>query len=180
MAKSLQDQLLKAGLVDKKKSKQIKQEKRKHAKQVKHGLAEADDVAERVKKAREEEAERNRQLNKEKQAEAEKKALKAQVLQLIEQHSIPLPQDGVTYQFADGKLVKRVIVTEAQQDQLSRGILAIARYNEGYSVVPFKTAEKISERWEDAIVLLNQKDQGDEGDEVDPYADYQIPDDLMW
>ncbi len=180
MAKSLQEQLLKAGLVDEKKSKQIKQQKRKQSKLVKQGKAEADDIAERAKQSREQQAERNRQINLEKQLKADEKALLAQVKQLIERHRIKRPDDGIAYQFVDEKKVKRLFVTELQQDQLARGILAIVRQAAGYEVVPSKTAEKIKQRWPEAVVLLNQAATNNAADEDDPYADYQIPDDLMW
>jgi hypothetical protein len=56
-----------------------------------------------------------------------------------------------------------------------------------YELLPSQAAEKIMQRDAQVIVLLNRNDSvgmdesGDEsGDEDDPYADYQIPDDLMW
>ena len=179
MAKSLQDQLMKSGLVDEKKSKKIKQQKRKEAKQIKQGIVSGDDVAERARKAREEQAARNRELNKAKQAEAEERALQAQAKQLIEQHGIARPADGVMYQFADDTRVKRIYVSELQQEQLAKGLLGIARKAEGYELVPAKTARKIQQRWAEAVVLLNEP-VNEVAEEDDPYADYQIPDDLMW
>lgn len=179
MAKSLQDQLMKSGLVDEKKSKKIKQQKRKEAKQIKQGLASGDDVAERARKAREQQAEKNREINKARQAEAEERALQAQAKQLIEQHRIVRPTDGVLYQFADGTKIKRIYVSELQLEQLAVGLLSIARKDEGYELVPAKTAKKIQQRWAEAIVVLNDAAK-DAVDEDDPYADYQIPDDLMW
>ena len=44
MANSLQDQLLKAGLVDQKKAKKVKQEKRKQAKQTPKGQQLEDEI----------------------------------------------------------------------------------------------------------------------------------------
>jgi len=185
MAKSLQDQLLKSGLVDEKKSKKIKQQKRKQSKLIKQGLVEQDDISERARLQRQQEAERHRELNKERQQEAESRALQAQVKQLIEHHQIARPEDGEKYQFADDKKIKQITVSPLQRDQLIRGLLAIVRKEgkvgkEGrYEVVPAKTASKIQERWPQAIVLMNAPDE-QQVDEDDPYADYQIPDDLMW
>ena len=43
--------------------------------------------------------------------------------------------------------------------------------------MPTTVAEKIRQRDEAAVVLLNDRNVQDEDD---PYADYPIPDDLMW
>ena len=80
---SLQDQLLQAGLVDKKKAKQVKQEQRKEAKVRHKGQSQPDENKEQARRALLEKADRDRQLNKQQQAEAEKKAIKAQIVQLI-------------------------------------------------------------------------------------------------
>ena len=50
---------------------------------------------------------------------------------------------------------------------------------DGYELLPAVAAEKIMQRDDAVIVLLNSNDKP-EVDEDDPYADYQIPDDLMW
>lgn len=179
MAKSLQDQLLKAGVVDEKKSKKIKQQKRKEKKLVKQGLVQPDDIAELARKHREEEANRNRELNKQRQAEAEQRALRAQARQLIAQHRIVRPEEGVMYQFVDGTTIKRICVSALQQEQLANGQLAIVRSDDKYEAVPANTAKKIKERWTEAVIVLNER-PAEPSDEDDPYADYQIPDDLMW
>jgi uncharacterized protein YaiL (DUF2058 family) len=48
-----------------------------------------------------------------------------------------------------------------------------------YELLPAAAAEKIMQRDASVIVLLN-RDERATVDEDDPYADYQIPDDLMW
>jgi uncharacterized protein YaiL (DUF2058 family) len=44
--------------------------------------------------------------------------------------------------------------------------------------VPAVVADKIKQR--DESVVLSQQAVNTDIDEDDPYADYQIPDDLMW
>ena len=68
---------------------------------------------------------------------------------------------------------------------VSRGILAIAKLGENddiaYHLIPAEAARKIQEREANAIVLLNEFDKNEDGiEEDDPYAAYEIPDDLMW
>ncbi len=176
---SLQDQLLKAGIVDKKKVKEIKKEQRKQAKQQPKGHAQLDEAKEQAKLALEKKSEQDRQMNKELQAQVEKKAIQAQIIQLINVNKINRRGGEIAYQFTDEKKIKKLYVTDELQQQLIKGQIAITRLGESYELVPAPVAEKIHQRNEDAIVLLNQK-QSQEVDEDDPYANYQIPDDLMW
>lgn len=176
---SLQDQLLKAGIVDKKKVKDIKKEQRKQAKQQPKGHAQVDEAKEQARLALQQRSEQDRKMNKELQAQAEKKEIQAQVIQLIKTNKISRGSGEIAYQFTDEKKIKKLYVTGELQEQLIKGQIAIARLGESYELVPAPVAEKIQQRNEAAIVLLNQKDS-QQIDEDDPYADYQIPDDLMW
>lgn len=176
---SLQEQLLKAGIVDKKQAKKIQHEKRKAAKSAPKGQVQLDEDKERARQALAEKAERDRQLNREQQAASEKKAIQAQIIQLIEMNRIDRQGGDVPYQFTDGKKIKKIFVTAKLQNELVRGQLAIARLGESYELLPAAAAGKIMQRDEQAIVLLNEKSVT-EVDEDDPYAAYQIPDDLMW
>lgn len=176
---SLQEQLMKAGLADEKKARAIRSEKRKQRKQQPKGAAQVNEAEERARKARQEKAEKDRQLNLERQKEAEKKAIQAQIRQLIETNRLDRSRGETSYQFVDGKKIKKILVAEKMVDQLSRGRLAVVRLGENYDVVPDKVARKIMERDEAAVVVLHDRKQDDQGDD-DPYAGYEIPDDLMW
>ena len=177
MSNALKEQLLKAGLADAKKLKAVK--KAKHQEKVQAGknkvvVNEASLLAEQ---ARQQQVERDRALNQQKQAELQRKAIAAQVKQLINNNTIAANGE-LAYNFTDGKLVKRLYVNPKLHDELSRGLLAIAKQDEHYYLVPAAVAEKIQQRQSESIVVLNIKQQ--QVDEDDPYADYQIPDDLMW
>lgn len=175
---SLQEQLLQAGMVDPKKAKQLNKEKRKAAKQPK-GQVKVDESKEAAALALQQKAERDRELNRQRQAEADKKAIRAQIVQLITLNRIDRKRGEVSYQFTDGKKIKKLYVTDELQAQLSRGQIAIARSGEGYELVPAAIAEKIAQRDAGFVVLHHQKSL-EVVEEDDPYADYQIPDDLMW
>ena len=72
---SLQDQLLKAGMVDAKKAKRLEKEKRKQAKKVRRGEAERDDQTKiAAQNAQAEKRENDRKSNQHHQQLAEKKA----------------------------------------------------------------------------------------------------------
>lgn len=176
---SLQDQLLKAGLVDKKKAKQVDKDKRKTAKvQRKSGEAVVDENKLLAQKAREEKTERDRQLNAERQAELAKKAAAAQIKQLIEMNRQPKQAGDIIYNFTDASKIKKMYVTATLHRRLTNGLLAIVKLNGGYELVPAQVADKIAQRDPSYIISLNTKQETPEDD--DPYADYQIPDDLMW
>ena len=50
---------------------------------------------------------------------------------------------------------------------------------EGFAVIPVAIAEKIQQRNADHFIALAEKN-APQLDDDDPYAAYQIPDDLMW
>lgn len=180
MAKSLQEQLLGAGLVDQKKAKALKQEKRKQTKQqpkTKGGVVVNEDKV-RIEQERQAKADRDRELNRKKQAELNERAVQAQIQQLIESNKVPV--DGeLGYQFVDDKKVRKIYVDELGQTQLASGVLAIAKHQDKFFVIPKLVAEKIMQRDPQVIVSLNEK-SANLVDDDDPYKDYQIPDDLMW
>jgi len=176
---SLKDQLLNAGLVDKKKAKQLKQELRKEAKVRQKGQTPLDDSKEQVKRNLLEKTERDRQLNKQQHEVVEKKAIKAQISQLIKMNRIKRERGDIAYQFTDGTRIKKIYVTEQLQKDLVNGRLAIAKLGNDFELLPSAAAEKIRQRDPQIIVLLNTYEVMDV-DEEDPYAEYQIPDDLMW
>src|SRR5690606_10594947 len=179
MANSLHEQLLKAGLVDQQKLKQVNSAKRKQQKQQRKSKEQVVDEAKLLaQKAAAEKAERDRELNRQLKEQADRKASAAQIEQLITLNRLPREGD-IAYNFVDQSKVKRIYVTETVRDKLSEGLLAIVTLNEQYEVVPAKVAEKIRQRDEACIILCNDR-QADAQDEDDPYADYKIPDDLMW
>ncbi len=180
MGNSLFDQLKKSGLVDDKKAKQVKQQQYKQAKQKGKNATptEAQEAKLLAQKAQAEKAERDRQLNQQRQAEAERKAITAQIRQLIETNRVQNSDGDITYNFTDGTLIKTLHVIEKVHKSLVNGRLAIARLDQGYALVPTPVADKIKQR--DAAYIIDTQTSASEPDEDDPYADYKIPDDLMW
>ncbi|SNY55603.1 hypothetical protein SAMN06297280_2914 [Arsukibacterium tuosuense] len=177
MSNALRDQLLKAGVADAKKVKKVKKEKHQLKTQAGKNAVPGEQTTTLAQQAKAEQVARDRELNRQKQAELTQKALAAQVKQIIETNAIS-NKGEVGFNFVDGKLVKKLYVSSKLHDELSRGLVAIARLAEQYILVPAQVAEKVMQRDASSIVLLNTKQQ--QPDEDDPYADYQIPDDLMW
>jgi Uncharacterized protein conserved in bacteria len=181
MAGSLQDQLLNAGLANKKQAKQAKDLKRKQSKQKRSGQAGADEARQRreaVEAARLEKIERDRELNRQRQQEQAQRAAQAEVRQLIESHRLPLPHDAeLRYHFVHGTIIRHLYLEQKQIDQLARGQLRIAVLDHRYHLIPAEIAARIEARMP-GVVLPRPAD--DTLDADDPYADYVVPDDLIW
>lgn len=184
MAGSLQDQLLGAGLIKDQDAKNIKAKKRKAEKQNRKNKIELDNEAAKLaEQAREEQRRKSQELNEKRQKEVEQKAIAAQIKQIVEMNSIFKGKGDnlIAYNFTDFNKVKSLYVTAKNHDLIARGRLAIARLSDVYHLIPAEAANKIIERDVDTIVLLNDPmSNTDESVEDDPYAEFQIPDDLMW
>ncbi|MDA0281435.1 MAG: hypothetical protein ACI80L_002581 [Pseudohongiellaceae bacterium] len=182
MSVSLQDQLKKSGLVNEKKAKQLKRAKNKQEKLARKTKNPAVDQHKlELDREKSEKIAKDRQLNLEKNKQAEKHAVVAQIKQLIEMNIVA--KDGEQkFSFTDANVIKHIYVSQTQIDQLSRGTLAIVTQKDGqknnHVVVPMGVAKKIEQR--DPKVVVFKAQQNTIGEEDDPYADFQIPDDMTW
>lgn len=173
MAKlTLQEQMLKAGLVNEKKLKKAKKGSKKSRMQ-------AREVKEAVEENKRAQQEKDQVLNTEQKEKRLNKEIKAQVKQLIDMNRIAQSDGDIKYNFTDGTMVKSIYVEPLIQSQLAKGILSIARYEETYVIIPTSVAKKIMLRDNDTIIEQNSKVE-DQAEEDDPYADFVVPDDLMW
>ncbi|MGD0958497.1 MAG: DUF2058 domain-containing protein [Methylomonas sp.] len=176
---SLQEQLLKSGLANDAKAKQIKADKRKQTKlQHNQGVEIVDELKNNVEHARLQQAERDRQLNQIRKNAEEQKALAAQIKQMVMNNRIDQNSDGVSYQFNDKNKVKKLYVKENVRLALIEGRAGIINIDNSYEIVPAEIVAKIRERDAGYVVLLNENKQVTAAD--DPYAAYRIPDDLIW
>ena len=202
MAQSLQDQLLKAGLVT---EKQVQDSRRqdKGARKAKKAPKKARPPQARsvvptaetpVTPATEREREiarqraakvaRDRALNQDRQADRERKARRAQARQLIEQQSRNEAGADQPYNFQRGRKIKRMYVSAAQRGELLAGRLAILGLEGAQHVMTPEAAERVHALAPDAWVHRQDPNapasQAQAHAEDDPYAAYQVPDDLMW
>lgn len=176
---SLQEQLLKAGLVDRKKVKVVNQEKSKQQKiERRTGVQSADQARQAALEAQRKQAERARELNAQRDAAAAEKAIAAQVAQMVEQNKQAKGRGDIPYHFAMGATIERIHVSEKVRDHLVAGRLAIVAHGGGFELVPRVIADKIAERMPERVVRAKQSST--EPDTDDTYADYKIPDDFDW
>ncbi|MBI5461306.1 MAG: DUF2058 domain-containing protein [Gammaproteobacteria bacterium] len=179
MANSFGDQFLKAGLVNKTRLNEAQKSKNKQQKQKnKQKIETVDEAAVAARQAAADKAARDRELNRQQKDEAERKAIHAQIRQLVELNRLPRDGGEVGYNFQDDTAIKKIFVAQEIHDKLVRGLLAIVRFDGGYAVIPSVVAEKIMLR--DASCIVSNATTRLESGEDDPYADYKVPDDLMW
>ncbi|MBM69413.1 MAG: nucleoprotein/polynucleotide-associated enzyme [Haliea sp.] len=182
MAGSLQDQLLQAGLADTAKAKRLAKDKRKQANVARRGGHDpAEETREAARQALANKAERDRELNEARNAEASRKAINAQIRQLVESHKLPRGKGDVGFNFTDGTKVKKLYVTSMDQKQLAAGNIAIVKQGDQYEMLPRPIADKIAERDAARVIICSEAGAtGLSSEEQDWYKDYEIPDDLMW
>lgn len=177
MGNSLQEQLLKLGLVDEKRLRQTKQQKRQEQK---NPAANKDALREQALKVQAEKAERDRELNRQRQEEAERKARLAQIKQMIDASRLPKGDGELTYHFIDGRKVRRLYVNPEVHRHLVSGSARVVKLHGQYHIVPAEVAEKIRERDPACVIDVPETSSSANPNPDDPYAKYQVPDDLMW
>ena len=178
MAKSLQQQLLEAGALDKSRALKLKKAKHKEGKQRARGARPEDEVKALAQKTQAEKLERDREISRKYQQTLDEKALRAQVRQLVERNQIDEVEGDSPYNFSDNGIVKKMNLNPELHRSLVSGNVAIARLDDSYVLVPAGAARKIIERGPEVILVLNEKSDNEVID--DQYAAYEIPDDLSW
>lgn len=176
---SLQEQFLKAGLVDKNKVKLVNQDKSKQKKvERRTGTTTVDEARIAAQELQRKNAERARELNAQRDAAASQKAIAAQIAQMVKQNRQSKGNGDIAYNFTHDNKIDRIYVSAAVQAHLMAGRLVIVCLGGVTELVPKVIADKIAER--DAALVVRVKKTSNEVDEDDPYAAFQIPDDLMW
>ncbi|MCI1031906.1 DUF2058 domain-containing protein [Raoultella terrigena] len=175
---TLQEQMLKAGLVTSKKIAKVQRTAKK-------SRVQAREAREAVEENKKTQLERDKQLSEQQKQATLSKEYKAQVKQLIEMNRISVVRGNIDFNFTDSNLIKKIVVDKPTHAQLISGRLAIARLvaegsgeNE-YAIIPAVVADKIAQR-DASYIVLNSALSQEEQDEDDPYADFKVPDDLMW
>lgn len=180
---SLQDQLLKAGLTTKQKARQANTDKRKKNKQKRSGVKVEASIQEQVQadlaKKKAEKLAKDAELNAQKKQALAEKEQHQRILQILTHHQVANIDGEIEYNYTFGSVIKKIFVNEQSQKALINGRLSLCGLDDVTYVVTNETAEKIATIDPSVILLKNEKTQ-ESVDEDDPYAEFQIPDDLMW
>ncbi len=180
MNNPFQEQLLKAGLVSKQQVQKANKDKQKTKKQQRNQKqAVIDETSLKAQQAADKKARHDRELNQRKQEQAQKKAISAEINQLIFANRIERNEEcDIPYNFEHQKKVKRIYINAEMKQKVIQGKLGIARIEGRYELVPRTIAQKIQQRNEKRVILFSDEKPVVDGN--DPYAKYEIPDDLIW
>ena len=179
MGISLQDQLLKAGLVDKKQASQARKQKKKAQRQAQGRPTSAENTSALARAAASLKAEKDRELNRQRTNASERKALLAQVRQLVETHQIHIEGGEIGYNFSHAGKIRTLHITPDLRKRITDGQVVIVAIAGEYALVPLDLADKIRSR--DEHCVMTTSGAGDPtADDDDPYAGYEVPDDLVW
>jgi uncharacterized protein len=173
---SLQDQMRKVGLVSEKQLRKAQNGLHRKDVREKHGAVDESKVE--AKQLLEEKLARDREKNAAMNLQKQRKALAAQINQLIKSNSQRQPGD-VAYKFSDQGVIKTLYISTENKTRLNQGFLAIVKAADSYDMVPEQVARRIMAR-QDGVVLYLYERSKDASAEDDPYKDFQIPDDLEW
>lgn len=181
---SLQDQLLKAGLTTKQKTRQANADKRKKNKQkrsgVKHEASMQEKVQQELAKAKAEKQAKDNALNEHKKQQLAEKEQALRIKQILTHHQIKDVDGENEYNYTFANKIKKLLLDSITHKALINGRLALCGLDDITYIVTRETAEKLATLDESVVLVQNDKLVDESPDEDDPYADYQIPDDLMW
>jgi uncharacterized protein YaiL (DUF2058 family) len=178
MGLSLRDQLIQAGLATEKQARQAQQPGR--TPQLPKALRGQPSAGQRAaQQSLAEKTARDAALNRKHQEKAERKARRAEIRQLVQEHVVARPESDDYYNFVDGAKIKRIAVNPALRGQLLRDELLIVRCDNRYELVPPAIGERIRERDASAVMAAAPASAAVAGAD-DPYKDHVVPDDLMW
>jgi uncharacterized protein YaiL (DUF2058 family) len=164
MGLSIQEQMLKAGLVDKKQMKKADHEKKMKDKKIrKAGDSFKDSDKQRLHQQQAERAEQDRKLNAQRAQQAQQKADQSAAQQLIATNRLSVEEGDVIYHYVAGGKIKKTSVSQDIADKLDEGKMGLAMHNGELVLVPAETVNKVLQRDQDSILAYN--DPADVDDE---------------
>lgn len=182
MSKSLADQLKGLGLVDKSKVKQAEHAKRVKKKQkakakTPEGPSTQELTAQALAEQQAAKAERDRALEAERKAKREQAERLAQARDIVKSNGTVVKGEDKKYRFTVDKKIKEIWVTHADFERLAKGLIGVVQMDQRWVFLEPEPFKRVIERAPQVVHFLAKPDQVDPDD---PYADYQIPDDLDW
>lgn len=181
-ANPLQEQLLKAGLAKKSKVAEVAraQDKARHGK----GPSASAEIQREAERARLEKVERDRALAAGQKAKARANELLAQARQIIQDKKLPRAGDS-EYRFNADGAIRTLLIDAEQRKLLASGAVVIARAGDRYELLPRRAGDQVRERAPDLVVLdhgqpADAPASADSAEDDAYYAQFKVPDDLVW
>lgn len=195
MGSSLQEQLLKAGLVT---EQQVRREKARGADSVRREKksrkaphpgrqrvqassktsvtpTKRESPARAVEGVAEHREEQGKPLSP-----SERKLLRARIKILLRRHRVNDPEAETPYHFLVGKHIRRLYVTDAQHALLCQGQLVIIPFGERHYLIPGDKLGQLQQLDSNLTVIRHESSSTADSEADERYAGYQVPDDLIW
>jgi len=181
---SLQEQLLKAGLTTKQKARQANTDTRKKNKQKRSGVAHGASLQEQIKQdlkvSKQEKFAKDLALNADRKHELAEKEQHLRIQQILQSHQLKNVNGDSEYNYTFANKIKKLFVDTMTHKALVNGRLALCGLDEITYIVTTETAGKLASLSDNVVLVQNDKIITEDANEDDPYADFQIPDDMMW
>ncbi len=164
---SLKDQLLKAGLVNKKQVQQAQSKARKQEHDAKKNTqiaqqltSERQQELEKIQEEKQQAALRDKELNRLRDLALAQRENYYRAQQSILSNKLNEKDATIEYYFAIGKVIKKIYVTAWQQELLARGQLAIAKPYEDmeeFILIPLEVAKVLCDIYPQMLVVLHNE-----------------------
>ena len=138
------------------------------------------DLQKHIQQTNLEQQQKAEELNQARQGSLKQREQSARVKQILEHHNQEAIRGEHTFNFTYENKVKSIEVNERTQKALSDDHLAICVLEGRFLVLEDEPARKVAEVDEHYIVFHVEPEKQRIKDEDDPYADFEIPDDLTW
>ena len=119
-------------------------------------------------------------MNNEKQLALVAKEQQLRILQILKHHQVTNVNGEAEYNYTFNSKIKKLFVDNVAHKALVNGRLALCGIDDTTYIVTAETAEKVSSLDPSVILVQNTKSTEEVIAEDDPYAEFQIPDDMMW
>jgi uncharacterized protein YaiL (DUF2058 family) len=176
MSDSLRDQLLNAGFKEPVQARRKPQNRKPRSKASK-GAQGASGRGRTPESAQQNKQQRRTGQAAEAVEVARRKALKAEIRSLIENHRTDNYSGEIAHRYIVGSRIKQLFVSAAVHQRIVAGELIITRLNGSTQLVPPDIADRIQALNPDWAIVRPAESTGVE-DEA--YASFTVPDDLQW
>jgi len=185
VANLLAEQLLKAGLVNKDRLKSLEKEKHKGKKtktakkEIRRNPEKSKNVSRpQLTDEQKQKIQHDRALSKLQQEKAQARSAQAEIKQLVVHNKVDRTGGEEDYQYAYKGKIRKMLVNPELRGQLVSGAMCIVNLDGQFEIVPKAIAAKIAERRPTIVLGLEGEHGTSDIDET--YADFQVPDDLIW
>jgi len=176
MAKTLQDQLIQAGLAEPDQARKPAGKRGKPARRGPKKRKAGKDEARRAQSPRQtRDAAASPDADAQEPVPRNAREATAWARRIVAGARLDRRKADIPFRYTLGQRVKEITVTREQQRQLAAGEAAIVNIEGRFDVVPRAAAERVARLDARAVVLLNEPGADDAAE-----AEHPVPDDLMW